>query len=133
MAYAVLDTDVASHSFRARLPAPVAAALAGRVTCISFVTIGEMTKWAELRDWGRSNRERLDRWLSAQVHLPYDEAVARTWGQISAAGQRRGRPTQVNDTWIAACCLAEGLPLATLNTKDYGPFVDHHGLALLGD
>jgi predicted nucleic acid-binding protein len=37
----------------------------------------------------------------------------------------------VNDTWIAACCLVEGLPLATHNVKDYADFVDHHGLSLI--
>jgi toxin FitB len=95
------------------------------------VTIGEMTKWAELRDWSRRNRDRLDHWLSAQVHLEYDITVARTWGQLSAASQRRGRPTSANDTWIAACCLAEGLELATLNVKDYRDFAEHHGLALI--
>jgi predicted nucleic acid-binding protein len=33
--------------------------------------------------------------------------------------------------WIAACCLAEGLPLATSNVKDYEDFVHHHGLVLI--
>ena len=33
---------------------------------------------------------------------------------------------------IAACCLAEGLPVATLNTKDYWDIVEHHGLTILG-
>jgi len=128
--YVVLDTDVASLSFRDRLTSPMSALLAGRITCVTFVTIGEMTKWAELRDWSPRNRQRLDLWLSRQVHLGYDLSVARTWGRLSAAAQRRGRTAQVNDTWIAACCLAEGLPLATLNIKDYVDFVQHHGLVL---
>jgi toxin FitB len=106
--------------------------LAGKVTCVTFVTIGEMTKWAELRDWGLRNRQRLDLWLSHQVQLGYDLAVAQTWGRLAAAGQRRGRTTPVNDTWIAAYCLAEGLPLATFNTKDYTDFVDNHGLRVVG-
>jgi predicted nucleic acid-binding protein len=130
--YVVLDTDAASLSFRGRLTAPLSTLLRDKVACVTFVTIGEMTKWAELRDWGPCNRERLELWLSRQVHLEYDITVAQTWGRLSAAGQRRGRPTQVNDTWIAACCLAEGLPLATLNAKDYLDFVQHHGLTLLG-
>jgi Predicted nucleic acid-binding protein, contains PIN domain len=129
--YVVLDTDVASLSFRNRLPPTLHAHLIGRITCVSFVTIGEMTKWAELRDWGPRNRDRLDHWLSTQVHLEYDITVAQTWGRLSAASQRRGRPTPINDTWIAASCLAEGLPLATLNIKDYLGFVDHHGLSLI--
>jgi toxin FitB len=58
-------------------------------------------------------------WLSRQIHLEYDSAVARTWGRLAAAAHRRGRITPINDTWIAASCLVEGLPLATLNVKDF--------------
>jgi hypothetical protein len=37
----------------------------------------------------------------------------------------------VNDTWIAACCLVDGLPLATLNLKDFEGFAAHDGLSLV--
>jgi predicted nucleic acid-binding protein len=37
----------------------------------------------------------------------------------------------VNDTWIAACCLAHGVPLATQNVKDFTDFVEHEGLVLV--
>jgi predicted nucleic acid-binding protein len=40
-------------------------------------------------------------------------------GERVRSRKRRGRPRPVNDTWIAACCLVEGLPLATFNTKDF--------------
>lgn len=130
-AYVVLDTDVASLSFRGRLPPRLSTALVGRSTAVTFVTVGEMTKWAELRSWGLTNRQKLDHWLSGQVRLSYDDVVAQNWGHLAAAAQRRGRVTPANDTWIAACCLADGLPLATLNFKDYADFVDHHGLALV--
>jgi hypothetical protein len=33
--------------------------------------------------------------------------------------------------WNAVRCIAAGLPLATLNIKDYQDFVDHHGLELI--
>jgi predicted nucleic acid-binding protein len=48
--------------------------------------------------------------------------VARVWGEMSAYAQRRGRPRPQNDTWIAACCLAFEIPLATLNVKDFEDF-----------
>lgn len=38
----------------------------------------------------------------------------------------------MNDTWIAACCLARDLPLATLNLKDYADFTEHEGLRVIG-
>jgi predicted nucleic acid-binding protein len=52
-------------------------------------------------------------------------------GFLSGTGKRSGRTHPINDTWIAACCLTEGLPLATLNTKDYADFATHHGLPLI--
>ena len=53
------------------------------------------------------------------------------WGRISAAAIRRGRARPANDTWIAACALTYGLPLATLNAKDFEDFGEHDGLNLL--
>jgi predicted nucleic acid-binding protein len=50
---------------------------------------------------------------------------------ILAATIQQGRPRPANDTWIAACALANGLPLATLNTKDFKDFAEHGGLNLI--
>jgi predicted nucleic acid-binding protein len=36
-----------------------------------------------------------------------------------------------NDTWNAACCLAEGVSLATLNVKDYWDLAERSGLRLI--
>jgi predicted nucleic acid-binding protein len=44
-------------------------------------------------------------------------------------GARSSRPA--NDTWIAACCLVNRLPLATFNTKDFIDFAQHEGLVPL--
>lgn len=42
----------------------------------------------------------------------------------------QGRPRPVNDNWVAACCLARELPLATLNIKGFSDFAEHEGLEL---
>lgn len=65
------------------------------------------------------------------VVLPGTPLVARKWGEISAFAVKRGRPRPQNDTWIAASCLVYGVPLATLNVKDFADFVDHEGLELI--
>jgi predicted nucleic acid-binding protein len=96
------------------------------------VTFGELAKWAEIRNWGQHRREELTSWLSHIAVLPGDEAVAATWGRLSAAAVQRGRPRPVNDMWVAACCLTHGIPLATLNLKDYEDFDQYHGLRILG-
>jgi predicted nucleic acid-binding protein len=127
----VLDTDVSSLSLKRRIPPQILARLVGKQPCVTFVTLGELTQWAELRQWGRRNRDALEQWLGGVIVLPYSEEVARTWGRISAAAIRRGRARPANDTWIAACALTYDLPLATLNVKDFEDFLEHEGLNLL--
>jgi hypothetical protein len=43
---AVLDTDVASLLHRRKLTGPLATRLIGREPLITFITYGELTKWA---------------------------------------------------------------------------------------
>jgi hypothetical protein len=131
MDFVVVDTDVASQIHKDRLVGPLAARLAGKTLAVTFVTVGELTQWVELRRWGASRRAGLDAWLSGVAELGYEPEVARMWGRLSAAAIQRGRTRTVNDMWIAACCLVPGLPLATLNIKDFADFADHHGLVLL--
>jgi predicted nucleic acid-binding protein len=127
----VLDTDVSSRSIKDELAGHLAGRLAEFTWWVTFVTVGELWQWADLRRWGRGSREELERWLSRVVVLESDDGVCRTWGQISAAATRRGRPRSVNDSWIAACCLSRGLPLATLNLKDFVDYAEYEGLTLV--
>jgi predicted nucleic acid-binding protein len=128
----ILDTDVASLTHKRKLTGPLTTRLIGRRPLITFITYGELAKWVEIRHWGARNRQALADWLSDIPVLPGDEAVATTWGRLSAAGIQRGRPRPVNDMWIAACCLTYDLPLATLNLKDFEDFRTFHGLRILG-
>jgi predicted nucleic acid-binding protein len=127
----VLDTDVSSLIIKKRLPITLATKLVNTQPIITFVTRAELTKWAEIRNWGPGNRTVLAQWMAGVPMLPGDEDVADTYGVLSAAGMRRGRPRPMNDMWIAACCLTHGLPLATLNVKDFDDFKVHHGLELI--
>jgi len=127
----VLDTDVASGILRGRVSPRLRAILAGKTWCITFVTLGELTKWTIIRSWGPQRLEHLAAWRRGVGLLPFDESVATTWGELQGRTQLRGRPRPVNDTWIAAACLVNGLPLATLNVRDYADFVVHDGLTLV--
>jgi hypothetical protein len=131
MSFVVLDTDVSSQSIRGRLPAPLAAKLAGQNLVITFVTVGELVKWVRLREWGPQRRAAFSRWMSRVTVLPYDPDVAVTWGELQARAQLRGRQRPVNDTWIAACCVVYQLPLLTLNRKDFEDFTELDGLHLI--
>ena len=132
MRQVVLDTDVASLLIKQRLPATLLRQIVGAQAAITFVTLGELTRWATLRQWGGPRRAELTDWLAARPTVPYTDEIARIWGEISAHATRRGRPRPQNDTWIAACCLAYDLPLATLNVKDFRDFAEHEGLTLIG-
>lgn len=132
MSYVVLDTDVASLSFNDRLDDPLKTMLAAKTMCITFVTVGELTKWTVVRSWAPRRRASLDAWRRRATLLPFNERVARTWGELQGRAHLRGRPRPVNDTWIAACCLVYRLPLATKNVKDFADFVEHDGLQLFG-
>jgi toxin FitB len=127
----VLDTDVASRSFKGRLQPELAARLAGAQPLLTFVTVGELTQWTRLRDWEPRNRAMLDSWLSDKPVIPGGKTIASVWGELSASATQRGRPRPVNDTWVAACCVAYGLPLATLNIKDFTDFAEHDQLVLI--
>jgi toxin FitB len=132
MSYIVLDTDVMSLSFKQQLPPKLFARLAGRPICITFVTLGELTQWGIVGGWGERRRAALAQRLAHVPVLPGDHDVAETWGRLSAAAKLRGRTRPQNDTWIAACCLAYDLPLATQNVKDFEDFAEHEGLTIVG-
>jgi toxin FitB len=132
MAAVVLDTDAASLLHKDRLPPDVEGLLLGNVVCVTFVTEAELFKWAEVRNWGERRRRELDAWLSNHVvTLPSDHQTAKTWGALAARARKRGRPRPVNDTWVAACCIARDLPLITFNRRDFLDFQEHDGLVLL--
>ena len=128
----ILDTDAASLSIKNALPPALLRELLGAQVGITFITLGELHRWALLRNWGPPKVAGLEAWLSTRPTLPYNDAVARTWGEISAHASRRGRPRPQNDSWIAACCLAYDLPLATLNIKDFADFAEYEGLRIVG-
>lgn len=133
MADVVIDTDAASLLQKGRAPAWIDRHVAGARVWLTFVTVGELSKWAEVRSWGEATRARLDAWVARRPVIPYDPEISRTWGLLAARAQLRGRSRPQNDTWIAACCVRHGLPLVTLNTKDFFDYAEHDGLALLGD
>jgi predicted nucleic acid-binding protein len=91
MDFVVVDTDVASNIHKDRLSGPMTSRLVGKSLVVTFVTIGELTQWVELRRWGVHRRTQLDTWLGGVVELGYDPRVARMWGYLSAAAIRRGR------------------------------------------
>lgn len=131
MSLVVLDTDVASTLLRGRIAEPLTRQLAGSTLAVTFVTVGELTKWTHVRRWRPRRVETMRSFIAGLVILPYDQRVAARWGGLQAYAQLRGRPRPTNDSWIAACCLVRELPLATFNVKDFADFQQHEGLELI--
>src|SRR5260370_32761102 len=90
MDYAVLDTNVASLSVKGEMPASLNVRLMGFTPLVTFITVGELNKWAEMRSWGQRRRGALDHWLSQRPIIHSNEDVSRLWGQVAAAAERRG-------------------------------------------
>jgi predicted nucleic acid-binding protein len=76
----VLDTNIASQRFKKR-PQVSLARLIGATPIITFVTCGELRKWARMRDWAPNSAAGLQDWLD-HVYSVQD----RTPGQNSAPG-----------------------------------------------
>ena len=114
MSDVAIDTDVASAILKGQLPDTLA-----------------RQQWTYLHRWGSQRRASLQAFFASVVALPASFRAATIWGEIQAHARLRGRPRPVNDSWIAACCIARELPLATFNIKDYADFAEHEGLELV--
>lgn len=96
---------------------------------ISAATLAELHFGVHLakNDSVRALRlRRLTEIESRFVALPIDEAVARAYGELAVltvAAGRKVRP-RVVDLFIAATARVHGVPIYSLNPKDFAPFSD---------
>jgi len=127
----VLDTDVLSAMFKHQLPSPPLDRLSDHPLGITYVQVGEIVQWIVSSNWGISRVNEMRAWVNKFPVVDGDAAVAETWGEISAYSRQRGRPVPINDSWIAACCIRHGLPLVTLNKRDFADFAEFEGLELI--
>ena len=116
MSVVVIDTDVASSLLRTRLPEATARQLTCCTPAVTFVTIGELTKWTLVRNWGPRSLASMRAFLSQMVVLPYDQRVAARWGELQAYAQLRGRPRPAR-----SCHYRPQLRAITRPTRRYWP------------
>ena len=93
--------------------------LAGRVGVLSFITLAELYRWPEERDWGPRRRAELARLLEPYEVAYPDEALCRRWARLVATVRRPARPLPFSDSWIAATALHTDLPLVAHDPADF--------------
>jgi predicted nucleic acid-binding protein len=119
----LVDTNVLSELRRVRPDPRIASWITERQESVflSVLTIGELEKGIRMQA-EKSKRQRLERWLEADV-LPWftgrilviDEEVSRAWGRIAAEAVE---PLPVIDALIGATALTHDLTVATRNVRD---------------
>ncbi len=131
MALVLVDTDVFSFFFkRDTRRVPYVPMIQGHRPCLSFMSVAELKRWAILRQWGPRRVDSLSAAMQRYVLLPYDDAMADCWAEISAERTKSGTPIACGDCWIAATAVRHGLQFVTHNRADFRGI---SGLRLLGE
>ncbi|GAB3058565.1 type II toxin-antitoxin system VapC family toxin [Sediminivirga luteola] len=122
----VLDTNVWSELVRP-LPSERVVAWTQRNRedgAITSVTVAELFYGVRLLPAGKRQDallSRVQRLVDAAGDrlFGFDDAAARTYRELRADADRRGRPMSVEDAMIAAICRTHACPLATRNIKNF--------------
>jgi tRNA(fMet)-specific endonuclease VapC len=111
----LLDTNIVSYAIAGN-PLQVGKRLADvgpSSTAVSTVTEAELRYGVARNPGALRRRESIESFLDNAVILPWDSAVARTYGRLRADQERKGLPLSVEDLMIAAHALSLGLTLVT--------------------
>lgn len=102
----LLDTNTVSHLIK-RHPQVTQRLLAVPMhkICISAITAGELAFGLAKRPQALALKAAVDEFLRRVEVLPWDEAVAQTYGILRAKLQSKGTPLAALDTQIAAHAL----------------------------
>ncbi len=125
----LVDTNVVSYIMRGDTRAKFYVPhLHGKLLAISFITVGEMFYGAEKKSWGEQKRKHLEATLQRFVVIPYDNEIAWCYARILTERERKGKPINLHDAWIAACALRHDIAIVTHNASD---FEDITGLQII--
>ena len=116
----LLDTDVFSYLIRpgdtrGDLYRPL---VKGKTVALSFISIGELYVWAEVRSWGPQKLADFEERLKACVIVPYDLELCKTYARVKAK-LPAGQVIAMNDFWIAICAIRHSIPLLTNNKRHF--------------
>lgn len=132
----LLDTNIVSEVMKTRPAEAVVDWLNGQDSeklYVSAITIGEIAYGLRILPDGKRRsglRERFERFVALafdQRVLAYDEAAARTYGELMGDRKELGLPLSVPDGQIAAIARRNHLAVATRNVLDF----EHCGIDVL--
>lgn len=133
----LFDADAISESFRAR-PLPRYLAWLENIPAeeqfTSAIVVGELYRGAfrsQARDRHLANIE--NRVLPEMTILPFDEDVARVFGELAAALELAGKILATADLQIAATAVHHGLDLVTGNIRHFDRVPDLRINLILAD
>jgi len=116
----VIDTDIFSFLLkkdtRAELYKPH---LDGHFLFLSFMTVAELERWANLYNWGQNKINLLENSLKRYVIQHSNRDICKIWGEIMTESKRKGLNVSISDAWIAATAISLQIPLVTNNEKDF--------------
>jgi len=120
----LVDANVLSEATRPEPDPRVLAWLARheREIAVDPIILGEIRFGIVLLPAGK-RRARLERWFEdgiERIHcLAWEAATGLRWAQLLADLRASGRSMPIKDSLIAATALVHGLPVATLNRRDF--------------
>ncbi|WP_330234055.1 type II toxin-antitoxin system VapC family toxin [Nocardia sp. NBC_00508] len=82
---------------------------------VSVITLGELRLGVLHATDPETSARRLSTYQLAQRFQPLevDETVAECWALLVSRLRAAGRKVPINDSWIAATALAQGIPIVT--------------------
>ena len=120
----LIDANVLSEATRPEPDPRVLAWLARheREIAIDPIILGEIRYGIFLLPAGK-RRARLERWFEDGVErlhcLPWEAATGLRWARLLAELRIGGRSMPIKDSLIAATALVHGVPVVTLNRRDF--------------
>jgi predicted nucleic acid-binding protein len=120
----LVDANVLSEATRPEPDPRVLSWLARheREIAVDPIILGEIRFGILLLPTGK-RRARLERWFEEGVErihcIAWEGATGLRWAQLLAELRTSGRSMPIKDSLIAATALLHGLPLATLNRRDF--------------
>ena len=90
-----------------------------QVGVLAFITLAELYRWPEERDWGPRRRGELARLVEPYEIAYPDNSLCRRWALMMVLTKAGGRVLPFADSWIAATALSLNVPLVTHNPSDF--------------